>query len=153
VLEFARGEATKDGVSVRTQFLEPSPVVQADPVQLQHVILTLIINAVEAMSSMREGARELLICTEKVETNALVAVRDSGLDLKSVDRLFEAFSITKVQGMDIGLAICRSIIKAHGGHMWAGANEPRGAVFLFTVPLERDETLPAGSTLQDPTPR
>ncbi|SIN97404.1 Histidine kinase-, DNA gyrase B-, and HSP90-like ATPase [Bradyrhizobium erythrophlei] len=149
VLELTRGETTKNGVSVRTQFAEPSPVVQADRVQLQQVILNLIINAVEAMSSMREGARELLICTEKAESNrALVAVRDSGpgLDLKSVDRLFVAFYTTKVQGMGIGLAICRSIIEAHGGQIWAGANEPRGAVFQFTVPLERDETFPAGST-------
>jgi signal transduction histidine kinase len=125
-------------------------------VQLQQVILTLIINAVEAMSSLREGTRELLICTERAEPNdALVAGRDSGpgLDLKSVDRLFEAFSTTKAQGMGIGLAICRSIIETHGGQMWAGANEPRGAVFQFTVPLERDETLPTGPTPQDPTPR
>jgi C4-dicarboxylate-specific signal transduction histidine kinase len=153
VLVLTRGEATKNGVSVRTQFAEPSLVVQADRVGLQQVILNLIINAVEAMSSMREGARELLICTEKAEPNgALVAVRDSGpgLDLKSVDRLFEAFYTTKVQGMGIGLAICRSIIEAHGGRIWAGANEPRGAVFQFTVPLERDEIVPAGHA--DPMP-
>src|SRR5258708_7819663 len=146
VLELTRGEATKNGVSVRTQFVEPSPVVQADRVQLQQVILNLIINAVEAMSSMREGARELLICTGKAESNgALVAIRDSGpgLDLKSVDRLFEAFYTTKVQGMGVGLAICRSIIEAHGGRIWARANEPRGAVFQFTLPLESDETGPA----------
>ena len=137
VLELTRGEATKNGVSVRTQFAEPSPVVQADRVQLQQVILNLIINAVEAMSSMREGARELLICTEKAESNgALVAVRDSGpgLDMKSVDRLFEAFYTTKVQGMGIGLAICRSIIEAHGGRLWASANVPFGAIFQFTLP-------------------
>ena len=153
VLELTRGEATKNGVSVRTQFAEPSPVVQADRVQLQQVILNLIINAVEAMSSMREEARELLIYTEKEESNgALVAVRDSGpgLDLKSVDRLFEAFYTTKVHGMGVGLAICRSIIEAHGGRIWAGANEPRGAVFQFTVPLEPDETVPAGHA--DPMP-
>jgi signal transduction histidine kinase len=146
VLELTRGEATKNGVSVRTQFAEPSPVVQADRVQLQQVILNLIINAVEAMSGMREGARELLICTEKAVSNgALVAVRDSGpgLDLKSLDRLFEAFFTTKVQDRGIGLAICRSIIEAHGGRIWAGANEPRGTVFQFTVPLEPDETVPA----------
>ncbi len=108
--------------------------------QLQQVILNLIINAVEAMSSMREGARELLICTEKAESNgALVTVRDSGpgLDLKTVDRLFEAFYTTKVQGMGIGLAICRSIIEAHGGRLWARANVPCGAIFQFTLPQAR----------------
>jgi C4-dicarboxylate-specific signal transduction histidine kinase len=142
VLELTRGEARKNGVSVRTQFAEPSPVVQADRAQLQQVILNLIINAFEAMTSMREGARELLICTEKAESNgALVAVRDSGpgLDLKSVDRLFEAFYTTKVQGMGIGLAICRSIIQAHGGRLWARANEPRGTIFQFTLPTHRPE--------------
>jgi signal transduction histidine kinase len=137
VLELTRGEATKNGVSVRTQFAEPSPVIQADPEQLQQVILNLIINAFEAMISMREGERELLICTEKSDSNgALVAVRDSGpgLDLETVDRLFEAFYTTKVQGMGIGLAICRSIIQAHGGRLWARANVPRGAIFQFTLP-------------------
>jgi C4-dicarboxylate-specific signal transduction histidine kinase len=137
VLELTRGEATKNGVSVRTQFAEPSPVVQADRAQLQQVILNLIINAFEAMISMREGARELLICTEKSDSNgALVAVRDSGpgLDLETVDRLFEAFYTTKVHGMGIGLAICRSIIQAHGGRLWARANVPRGAIFHFTLP-------------------
>lgn len=148
VLELTRDELTKNGVSVLTHFAEPSPTVQADRVQLQQVILNMIINAVEAMSSMREEARELLICTEKEESNgALVAVRDSGpgLDLKSVDRLFEAFYSTKVRGVGIGLTVCRSIIEAHGGRMWAGANEPRGASFQFTLPLERDENVPAGS--------
>jgi C4-dicarboxylate-specific signal transduction histidine kinase len=137
VLELTRGEATKNGVSVRTQFAEPSPVVQADRAQLQQVILNLIINAFEAMISMREGARELLICTEKSDSNgALVAVRDSGpgLDLETVDRLFEAFYTTKVHGMGIGLAICRSIIQAHGGRLWARANVPRGAIFGFIAP-------------------
>jgi C4-dicarboxylate-specific signal transduction histidine kinase len=137
VLELTRGEATRNAVTVRTQFAEPSPVVQADRVQLQQVILNLIINALEAMSIMREGARELLICTEKAESNsALVAVRDSGpgLDLKTADRLFEAFYTTKVQGMGIGLAICRSIIEAHGGRLWARANVPCGAIFQFTLP-------------------
>jgi C4-dicarboxylate-specific signal transduction histidine kinase len=116
-------------------------------VQLQQVILNLIINAVEAMSGMREEARELPICTEKEESNgALVAVRDSGpgLDLKSVDRLFEAFYTTKVRGVGIGLTVCRSMIEAHGARMWAGANEPRVVSFQFTLPLERDESVPAG---------
>jgi C4-dicarboxylate-specific signal transduction histidine kinase len=129
VLELTRGEATKNGVSVRTQFAE-------------QVILNLIINAFEAMISMREAARELLICTEKSDSNgALVVVRDSGpgLDLETVDRLFEAFYTTKVQGMGIGLAICRSIIQAHGGRLWARANVPCGAIFQFELPAPRAE--------------
>ena len=73
-----------------------------------------------------------------------VAVQDSGpgLSPQSVDRLFEAFYTTKPKGMGMGLTICRSIIEAHGGRLWATANEPRGAVFQFTVPPERDETDP-----------
>jgi C4-dicarboxylate-specific signal transduction histidine kinase len=137
-LELTHGEIAKSRVSVLTQFAEPSPTVQADRVLLQQVILNLIINAVEAMSSTREGARELVICTEKAESNsALVAIRDSGPGLapKSIDRLFEPFYTTKVQGMGVGLSICRYIVEAHGGQIWADANEPRGAVFQFTVPL------------------
>ena len=86
------------------------------------------------------------ISTERAACGrVLVAVRDSGpgLDPKSVDRLFEAFYTTKPDGMGMGLAICRSIIEAHGGRLWASANEPRGAVFQFTLPPERDETVPA----------
>jgi signal transduction histidine kinase len=76
----------------------------------------------------------------------LVSVRDSGpgLDPRSVERLFEAFYTTKPDGMGMGLAICRSIIEAHGGRLWATANEPRGAVFQFTIPIERNETNSAG---------
>jgi C4-dicarboxylate-specific signal transduction histidine kinase len=137
-LELTHGEVAKSRVSVLTQFAEPSPTVQADRVLLQQVILNLIINAIEAMSSMREGSRELLICTEKAEPNsALVAIRDSGPGLapESIDRLFEAFYTTKVHGIGIGLSVCRNLVEAHGGQIWAGANEPRGAVFQFTLPL------------------
>jgi C4-dicarboxylate-specific signal transduction histidine kinase len=146
VLELTSGDVARNRVSVLTQFAEPSPVVQADRVLLQQVILNLIINAVEAMNSMREGSRELLICTEKAGSNsALVVVRDSGPGLapESIDRLFEAFYTTKVQSMGMGLPICRSIVEVHGGQVWAVANEPRGAVFQFTVPLAPDKTVPA----------
>jgi len=95
------------------------------------------------MSGMGDGQRELRIDTRRQGANgALVAVRDSGpgLDAEVVDRLFEAFYTTKPDGMGMGLAICRSIIEAHGGRLWVKANEPRGAVFQFTLAVEGEET-------------
>jgi len=106
-------------------------------VQLQQVILNLLINATEAMSGMSEGPRELLISTTKTDSEGvLVAVRDwgPGLAPESVDRLFESFYTTKPGGLGMGLSICRSIIEAHHGRLWATANTPRGAVFQFTLP-------------------
>ena len=141
VLELTRGEATKNGVSVLTQFAEPSPAVQADRVQLQQVILNLIINAVEAMSSMREGARELLICTDKAESNGvLVAVRDlgPGLTPETLEHVFEASYTTKASGLGLGLWICRSIVEAHGGRLWATANGACGGLFQFIL-TEREK--------------
>jgi C4-dicarboxylate-specific signal transduction histidine kinase len=143
VIALTRNEAFKNGVSVRTQFAEGLPAVQADRVQLQQVVLNLIVNAIEAMAAVGEGERELLISTGRDASDGVhVTLRDSGLGLdpKNVERLFEAFYTTKPTGMGMGLAICRSIIEAHGGRMWAGANEPRGAVFQFTLPLASDQT-------------
>jgi signal transduction histidine kinase len=122
------------------------PLIEGDRIQLQQVILNLIRNAVEAMSGIDEAARKMRISTGSEASNVvLVSVRDlgPGLDPQSVDRLFEAFYTTKPDGLGMGLAICRSIIEAHGGRLLATANEPRGAVFQFTLPLERDETVPA----------
>jgi signal transduction histidine kinase len=122
------------------------PLIQADRVQLQQVILNLIVNAVQAMSGASDGTRELVIATSADASNGiLVSLRDSGpgLDPASLERLFDAFYTTKSSGLGMGLSICRSIIEAHGGRIWAGVNEPRGAVFHFTLPLERDETVTA----------
>ena len=143
VIALTRSEAFKNGVSVRTQFAEDLPPIQADRVQLQQVVLNLIVNAIEAMAAVGEGGRELLISTGRDASDGVhVTLRDSGpgLDPKNVERLFEAFYTTKPTGMGMGLAICRSIIEAHGGRMWAGANEPRGAVFQFTLPLASEQT-------------
>jgi hypothetical protein len=88
------------------------------------------------MGAVEAGPRELLISTEQTEANGiLVAVRDSGpgIDPEHVERVFEAFYTTKSSGVEMGLSICRSIIDAHGGRLWADANEPRGAVFQFTL--------------------
>jgi C4-dicarboxylate-specific signal transduction histidine kinase len=144
VIALTHGEATKNGVVVRTQLAEGLPRIHADRVQLQQVILNLIINAIEAMSGAGQAARELLITTGRNASNSvLVSVRDSGpgLDPKTVDRLFDAFFTTKSKGMGMGLAICQSIIEVHGGRMSAGPNEPRGAVFQFTLPLEPEDVV------------
>jgi PAS domain S-box-containing protein len=136
VVTLTHGEAVKHRVLVRTRLAEGLPPVEGDRVQLQQVILNLVVNAFEAMSGQTE-ARELLISAEKAEPDGvLVAVRDSGPGLapEHIERLFEAFYTTKPTGMGMGLSICRSIIEAHGGRLWASANEPRGAVFQFTAP-------------------
>ena len=101
------------------------------------MVLNLVLNAVEAMNSEEEGARELSIETEQIQAGGvLVEVRNSGpgIDRDHLERVFEAFYTTKTSGLGMGLAICRSIIDAHGGRLWVDANEPRGAVFRFTLP-------------------
>jgi PAS domain S-box-containing protein len=137
VIELARSAIIENGVSVQTRLKEALPPVEGDRVQLQQVVLNLILNAVEAMSSVEAGARELLVTTEQSRTNdLLMAVRDSGpgIGADHLERVFEAFYTTKTSGVGMGLSICRSIIDAHGGRLWAEANEPRGAVFQFTLP-------------------
>jgi C4-dicarboxylate-specific signal transduction histidine kinase len=137
VIALARGAIVKNGVSIQTRLTGGLSDVQADRVQLQQVVLNLILNAVEAMGSIEEGVRELSITTAQHEVGSvLVTVRDSGpgIDPEHLDRVFDAFYTTKSSGMGMGLLICRSIIDAHGGRLWADANEPRGTVFQFTLP-------------------
>jgi signal transduction histidine kinase len=138
VIALTRAEAANNGVSVRTQFAEGLPRVQGDQVQLQQVMLNLIVNAVQAMSGVGEGARELQISIDAVpsEGGVRVGVRDTGpgLSPESLSRLFEPFYTTKPEGMGMGLSICRSIIEAHGGQLWAIPCEPQGALFQFTIP-------------------
>jgi PAS domain S-box-containing protein len=148
-----RSEVLKHGVSLQTQLAPGLPMVEGDRTQLQQVILNLILNAIEAMGGMDEGARELRINTEtEAAGGVLVTVRDSGPGLGPVDveRVFKAFYTTKPKGMGMGLAICRSMVETHGGRMWAIANEPGGAVFQFTLPLERDESIPAQHVRPNP---
>ena len=111
---------------------------------MQQVVLNLILNAVEAMGSVEARPRDLLISTEQTQTGGvLVSVRDSGpgIDPSHLERVFEAFYTTKSSGMGMGLSICRSIIDAHGGRLWAEANEPRGAIFQFTLPAADKEIM------------
>jgi PAS domain S-box-containing protein len=136
VIELGRGAIIKNRVWVQTRLSEGIFPVHGDRVQLQQVVLNLLLNAVEAMGSGQAGARELLISTEQDRTGVLVAVRDSGpgIDPSHLGRVFDAFYTTKSSGMGMGLSICRSIIDAHGGRLWAEANEPRGTIFQFTLP-------------------
>ena len=139
VTALARSEVQGNRVSLQTQLGDDVPLILGDRIQLQQVILNLIINAIEAMSGVNEGPRELLVGSGKDESRGvLVTVRDSGpgLDPESLDHLFTAFFTTKPQGMGMGLAISRSIIEAHGGRLWATLNAPRGAVFQFTLPYD-----------------
>jgi signal transduction histidine kinase len=110
-------------------------------VELQQVIINLVVNAIEAMGATNEPVRELILGAEEGEPGFVrVAVRDSGPGLapEALDRLFDAFYTTKPSGLGLGLSICRSIIDAHGGRLWATPNSPRGAVFQFTVPTHPD---------------
>jgi PAS domain S-box-containing protein len=137
VIALTRGEVLKHGVVLQTELAPNLPSADGDRIQLQQVILNLIMNAAEAMSDLGEETRELLISTQTdAAGGVLVAVRDSGpgLDPTSAHRVFEAFYTTKSAGLGMGLAICQSIIEAHGGRLWANANEPRGTVFQFTLP-------------------
>ncbi|UWU76543.1 AAA family ATPase [Bradyrhizobium huanghuaihaiense] len=136
VIALTRAEAANNSVSVRTQLAEGLPRVQGDRVQLQQVLLNLIINAMEAMRDIGEEERELLISTGNEPDGVSVEVRDSGPGFapKTLEHVFEAFYTTKSGGLGLGLSICRSIMEAHGGRLWASPNVPRGAVFRFVVP-------------------
>jgi PAS domain S-box-containing protein len=150
VIALVRSIIIKNGVTVQTRLADGLNLVQGDRVQLQQVVLNLILNAVEAMGRIEAGARELLISTEDERTGILVAVRDSGpgIDPAQFDRVFDAFYTTKSSGTGMGLSICRSIIDGHGGRLWIEANEPRGAVFQFTLPDA--DSLKAGHQNREP---
>ena len=142
VIALARSEVQAHHVSLQTHLGDDVPRVLGDRVQLQQVLLNLVMNAIEAMSGGGEGPRELRVSSKPVaSTEVLIAVSDSGpgLDPQSLDRLFDAFYTTKPHGLGMGLAVSRSIVAAHGGRLWATANTPHGAVFQFTVPVERKE--------------
>jgi PAS domain S-box-containing protein len=141
VIEMVRAPIEKNRVSVRTHLAAGSISVWGDHVQLQQVVLNLILNAIEAMGSVEQRTRILSIRTEQRGTaEILVAIHDSGpgIDPEHLQRAFEPFYTTKTSGLGMGLSICRSIIDAHGGQLWADANEPRGAVFQFTLPAAPD---------------
>jgi C4-dicarboxylate-specific signal transduction histidine kinase len=136
VIALTRTEAANNSVSVRSQLAEGLPRVQGDRVQLQQVLLNLIINAIDAMRDVGEAERELFVSTRNDPDGVSVEVRDSGPGFApaALERVFEAFYTTKPDGLGLGLSICRSIIEAHNGRLWANPNVPRGAIFGFIAP-------------------
>jgi PAS domain S-box-containing protein len=140
VIALVRGELISHQVSVRTEFAPALPMILGDRVQLQQVIINLVMNGIEAMRSVTDRPRELVIRSGHDETQVLVGVTDSGLGIsaENADRLFNPFFTTKASGMGMGLSICRSIMEAHGGRLWATANLPHGATFHFTLPVNVD---------------
>ncbi len=140
------GAASRHRILLRTELAPDLPRVGGDRVQLQQVLLNLLLNGIEAMKDVAERPRELLLRSQPDGSGVvLVSVQDTGvgLDPRSVERVFEAFYTTKPEGLGMGLAICRSIVEAHGGRLWAAAHEPHGTVFQFTLPSEPDLTAPA----------
>src|SRR5215813_6079304 len=137
VIMLAHSEVLRNGVGLEVQLSNDIPLIFADKIQLQQVILNLMMNAIEAMNGAGEGPLELVVSSKNDSQGVLVLVRDSGpgLDPEGLDHLFDAFYTTKPHGLGMGLAISRSLIEAHGGRLWASTNQPRGAVFQFTVPI------------------
>ena len=138
VIGMVRNAPDRGRVSVRTRLDPGATSVRGDRVQVQQVVLNLVLNAVEAMSSLEIGPRELLISSDQGHTSEIVVgVQDSGpgIDPERLERVFEPFYTTKGSGVGMGLSICRSIINAHGGRLWAEPNQTRGAIFQFTLPV------------------
>jgi signal transduction histidine kinase len=147
VIALAQGFISKNGVSIRTRLKKGLRYVQADRIQVQQVVLNLILNAVEAISSLEKGVRDLVIITEQHEAGGLVVTvcnSGPGIGSEHFDRVFEAFYTTKSGGVGMGLSICRSIINAHGGRLWADVNASGGAIFRFTLPGAHEDLTRSG---------
>jgi PAS domain S-box-containing protein len=142
VIMLMRNEAYRYSVAIRTTLTEDLPQVIADRVQLQQVLTNLMLNGIEAMKDV-DSARELTVRSEKAEnSHLLISVSDTGVGLgpQQAEQIFKAFFTTKPDGTGMGLPISRSIIESHGGRLWVASNQPRGAVFQFTLPAESART-------------
>ena len=139
-ISLATRELSQNNVSLETQLAENLPQILADRIQLQQVILNLIINACEALTAADDEFRKLSISTAREMDSVALTVRDTGfgIDPQETEAVFEAFHTTKPGGMGMGLAVSRSIIEGHGGRLWAEPNEPRGAIFKFTIPSKKE---------------
>jgi two-component system sensor kinase FixL len=139
VVALTHSDAVVRNIEIRLELASDLPPVHGDRVRLQQVLLNLMLNGAEAMEHIEAEARELIVQTARDEAGVLVSVRDAGvgLDEHNIDRIFDTFFTTKPGGLGMGLAICRSIVEAHGGRLWATANTDRGATFQFTLPCDR----------------
>lgn len=136
-------QASKSAVALRIELADDLPSVIGDPLQLQQVVVNLVLNGIEAVSAVTGRPRRLTVTSARANANnILVAVQDSGtgIDPKDEKRIFDAFFTTKPQGMGMGLSICQSIIEAHGGNLWAKANDGHGATLQFTLPFGDEST-------------
>jgi two-component system sensor kinase FixL len=155
VLALTDRELQSNSVKLSVRLLRNLPLVSADRIQIQQVILNLVVNAIEAMSGTPSGRRELVVSTGCDVTEVFVEVRDNGVGLEAADcdRLFQSFYTTKEGGMGMGLSLSRSIIEAHGGRLSAAPNEPDGAVFRFTLPIfeppTSDQPAPCAQTTSE----
>jgi C4-dicarboxylate-specific signal transduction histidine kinase len=147
-IDVTHHELVANGVTVQMKLAKDLPLIQGDRVQLQQVMLNLIINAIEAMSSQAAGARDLVIRTARTTSNGvLVAVQDCGpgMDPANLERVFDPFFTTKADGLGMGLSICRAIIQTHGGRLWATREAPQSALQGALQGTTLQFTLPAGT--------
>ncbi len=141
VVALSMSELQRSGVFLQNEFADNLPIVKGDRIQLQQVILNLLRNALDAMGNLENPSKRLAITTEKDGEQVRVMVKDSGIGFEPAvaDRLFEPFYTTKRGGMGIGLSVSRSIVEAHGGRMWAKANDGPGATFAFSIPCNHSQ--------------
>jgi C4-dicarboxylate-specific signal transduction histidine kinase len=140
VIALVQRELISHQVSLRMELAPDLQMITGDRVQLQQVMINLVMNGIEAMQSVTDRPRQLEIRSRPDETQVLVSVTDCGIGIsaENAGRLFNPFFTTKSSGMGMGLSICRSIMEAHGGRLWATANVPYGAAFHFTLPVNTD---------------
>lgn len=137
VVHLVNGEAARRRVAVEAHLGRDVAPVVGDRVQLQQLIFNLLLNGIEAMDAVVDCPKKLSISSKRPSPETvLVEVEDCGIGLKDPDRIFDAFFTTKENGMGMGLAICRSIIDAHSGRLWAGSREGAGTTFSFTLPVQ-----------------
>jgi C4-dicarboxylate-specific signal transduction histidine kinase len=135
VLHVLSDELRDNSIIVATELEADLPMIEADHVQLQQTLINLVHNATEAMHGVTDRAKSLVLSSRRQGEQLLIQVRDNGSGLTDPTVIFEPFFTTKESGMGMGLSICRSIVEAHGGRVWAAANEDAGITVNFTLPL------------------